>query len=479
MNAPIIAYRANMGVQTAAPFLNTYSLDFDGTDDRVQLSSDFVASGEFTLSFWMKPVAVTGNGNIFPIGTFPDNQNHVRLDQIGVIYLKVQAVLCLFNEGVVGGGDNNLVLNEWQHISFIRDSSNIITCYRNGAIFGATVTNSGTLTLNSIGRVIANTFGFQGGLDEIAFWNTDETANIATLSASPTEDLTSLSPTIWLRNGDNGSYKSPQWLLSNNENKDKVSNYSFEFDGISDYINIGNGISFEYTDAFSFSTWVKPLAKSGVKYLYSKYIGGKGILIYLNSSGSSGNNTLHFNLYNTVSGTPASRKWITTNVLALLSVNDWANIIITYDGSGLGSGISFYKNGIAQTVSVTYDNLQNNSIVNTEDAYLSSYNGTSSFLSGNQDEFSIFNTELSSGDALSIYNSGTPTTLPSGAVAHYKLGEEATFSGGVWTVPDAVGSNNGISNAMTIEDRIGEAPNSTDNALSYNMDLVDRVTDTP
>ena len=179
---------------------------------------------------------------------------------------------------------------------------------------------------------------------------------------------------------------------------------SFEFDGTDTYINIGNGISFEYTDAFSFSTWVKPLAKSGVKYLYSKYIGGKGILIYLNSSSSSGINTLHFNLYNTVSGTPSSRKWITTNVSGLLSVNDWANIIVTYDGSGLGSGISFYKNGIAQTVSVTYDNLQNNSIVNTEDAYLSSYNGASSFYSGLTSNFHIYNKALSSSEVLHNYN---------------------------------------------------------------------------
>ena len=32
---------------------------------------------------------------------------------------------------------------------------------------------------------------------------------------------------------------------------------------------------------------------------------------------------------------------------------------------------------------------------------------------------------------------------------------------------------------MTIEDRIGEAPNSTDNALSFNMESVDRTTDVP
>ena len=196
-------------------FTNTYSFVFDGVDDRIQLSSDFVASAEFTLSFWMKPVAVTGNGNIFPIGTFPDNQNHVRLAQIGVIYLKVQGVLCLFNEGVVGGGANNLVLNEWQHISFIRDSSNIITCYRNGAIFGATVTNSGTLTLNSIGRVIANTFGFQGGLDEIAFWDSDQTSNLSTIyNGGAPNDLASLSPLRWYRMGDSATWDGSDWTLA-------------------------------------------------------------------------------------------------------------------------------------------------------------------------------------------------------------------------------------------------------------------------
>jgi hypothetical protein len=40
-------------------------------------------------------------------------------------------------------------------------------------------------------------------------------------------------------------------------------------------------------------------------------------------------------------------------------------------------------------------------------------------------------------------------------------------------------SGGGISNAMTIQDRVGDAPNSENNALSYNMDEVDRVEDTP
>ena len=80
------------------------------------------------------------------------------------------------------------------------------------------------------------------------------------------------------------------------------------------------------------------------------------------------------------------------------------------------------------------------------------------------------------------------------------MGEDASFNGTNWTVPDQVGTNNGtsnamlvdalvgeapnysgggISNGMTIEDRIGSAPSSSNNAVSFNMDLIDRVEDTP
>lgn len=195
-------------------FTNTYSLDFDGVDNRVQLGSDFVASGEFTVSFWMKPAAAgSGNGKIYPIGTFPNNDNYVKLDQIGVMWLRLGGANAIFNEAVVGGGANNLVLDTWQHIAFIRDSSNVIRCYRNGSSFGGTATNSNTLTLNSFGRIITNTFGFEGGLDEISLFQTDETSNLSTLSTSPTVDLTSLNPLNWYRMGDDATYDGTNWTL--------------------------------------------------------------------------------------------------------------------------------------------------------------------------------------------------------------------------------------------------------------------------
>jgi len=197
-------------------FTNTYSFVFDGVDDRIQLASDFAESGTFTLSFWMKPTTVgSGNGKIYVIGTFPGNENYIKLDQAGVMWLRLGAANAIFNEAVAGGGSNNLVVDEWQHIAFIRDSSNVISCYRNGSSFGATVTNSNTLTLNSFGRIITNTFGFEGHLDEIAFWDSDQTSNLSTIyNGGAPNDLASLSPLRWYRMGDSATWDGSDWTLA-------------------------------------------------------------------------------------------------------------------------------------------------------------------------------------------------------------------------------------------------------------------------
>ena len=53
------------------------------------------------------------------------------------------------------------------------------------------------------------------------------------------------------------TYQPPQWLVPENNNTDKVGNYSFDFDGSADYIDIGNPAALQITGALTISCWVK------------------------------------------------------------------------------------------------------------------------------------------------------------------------------------------------------------------------------
>ena len=103
-------------------------------------------------------------------------------------------------------------------------------------------------------------------------------------------------------------------------------------------------------------------------------------------------------------------------------VGSWIHIAATYDGSGSSSGIKIYVNGVRE------DNANNNAgsyvAMQSNTGPFTIGSGFSYYANGNIDETAIFNSELSASDVTSIYNSGTPTTLPSGAVAHYKMGED-------------------------------------------------------
>ena len=437
-------------------FTNTYSLAFDGVDDRVELSSNFVASTEFTISFWMKPSTISGNGSPYVIGRFPLLfNNYIKLDQLGVIWILIDQTLVKFLEGTYGGGANNIVLNEWQNIIITRDSSNGLRCYRNGAAYGYSgtpITNSSTLTLNSIGRNYSNTYGFQGSLDEISFWNSDETANISTISTSPVVDLTSLNPVAWYRMGDNGTWKSPQWLIPNNENKTKFSNYSFEYDGVDDKITFSDITS---SGDFTVSFWAKPTAFN---------INGSSFVF-----GTESNNS---NFFKFVSATSIQMKivvastFIDTTGSNNVVLNQWQNIIITRDNSG---NFKMYRNGVQFGSTLTNANTLT---INSIGRVISSSFG----YAGSVDEFAYWNSVQ---EVATIYNSGVPTDISSLSPVGYWRSENSTFSTN-WTVTDnGSGSNDGTSANMTIEDRVGDASNSTSNALSLNMDEADRVEDVP
>jgi len=302
-----------------------------------------------------------------------------------------------------------------------------------------------------IGGKTSSLYLAYGSIDEASLFNSVLTSeNVTSIyNSGVPNDLSTLNPIAWYRMGDNGSYKSPQWLIPENSNKDKVSNYSFSFDGVDDYVELGSAVSF--ASEFTLSVWIKPNGFSNNQVILG--------------NGTSSNNWMRLSSASSITFKIASTSLSFADVGNNLVDGVWQHLLLYRDSS---NNVGIFRNGSAFSTTQS----------NTNTLSLSTFGKRGSIeYTGSIDEIAFWQSDKSS-DIATIYNSGTPTTLPSGAVAHYKMGEEATFSTN-WTVPDAVGSNNGTSANMTIEDRTGNASNSTSNAVSFNMTESDREEDVP
>ena len=480
-------------LSTIPSFINTYSLDFDGIDDYVDV-------GEIPPLF-----------KNFPIGTAKDNPwsasmwvkgstsgAFLQLPYVETNIVGARAFAFAFNGTYLyfGGKFANIKIREseplaggvtafsttdWNHILMTFDGVDYTALssyklYVNGALIPIELipVNITDFRIKSI--LIGGTqLPWLGKIDEVSLFDAELTTSSVTSiynGGKPT-DLTPLNPIAWYRNGDNGSYKSPQWLLPNNENKDKVSNYSFDFDGVDDYLNLGRITAIEGATNFSFSMWVYPTSYTGLKILFGKFASATDFFYAYT------NNVFGYVFWHIADGQTNYPRVSTTSRIDL---NTWGLLTFVYDGSLVGNlnKAKIYINGTLAITTTNAFQIPSSISLDTTDFYLAQRNGAlSTPMAGKIDEVSAYDYSLSASEVMDIYNGGTPTTLPIGAVAHYKMGEEATFSGGVWTVPDNVGSNTGTSANMTIEDRIGEAPSSENNAVSFNMDEVDRATDVP
>ena len=452
---------------TAAPFASTKSMAFDGVDDYIDCGNISALNGvtEATWMGWFKRSVPSGVHYIF--GTWGTGSTTKQFT-----VLQMASTITVYMANSVGTQKTmnqitySFSVDTWYHLAFVyneAEASNAdkMKVYVNGALQTNTKSGYALTTLNSstasfeIGKLGGYTANkFNGKIDEVAvFTSALSPTNISAIyNSGVPADLSSYSPTAWYRMGENGSWKSTQWLLPTNSNKDKVSNYSFEFDGVDDYIGIPT-IDLGTSQTISFWVYRNDSNNQGIA-IGDVNSGWVGIRVYMNRD------VLYFRVGTSI-----------INFGSILgSTQDvWTHICITRN---LGS-TSVYLNGVfnnTQTITDSTGGVEVDSIGGTT-AY-------SAFVDGKIDEVSFWDSELTSANVTTIYNSGEPTTLPSGAVAHYKMGEDATFSTN-WTVPDSVGSADGTSANMTIDDRVGEAPNSTSNSVSYNMVEADRETDVP
>ena len=183
--------------QSGNSFTNNFSLFFDGTDDHIDFST-ITYSGEFTFSFWVKPFDLSGAQINMLVGR-STSQDYVWLRGRGQARVSIGGSIIIFSETDESKKFNE---DEWQHMLITRDSSNNVSIFRNGVEFGTSSTLSGTFTTDRFAKG-GGTWFYKGGIDEIAIWTSDQSANAVKIyNLGEPDDLTTngiTSPTYWYR----------------------------------------------------------------------------------------------------------------------------------------------------------------------------------------------------------------------------------------------------------------------------------------
>ena len=212
-----------------------------------------------------------------------------------------------------------------------------------------------------------------------------------------------------------------QWRLPNNENKDKQSNYSMDFDSASsDYI-AATISALDNATALTFSGWFKKTINNVVGF--ESFVSSTDrIILYWWSD-----NNVYWSVRNGSASSTAS---------GVLTIYDWNHIVGTFDGAT--NTIKLYINGSLVDTETGQPSLTSANLSNNFHIGLSNGN---TYNNGQIDGVSIFDYALSQSQVTTLYGSsstgiGNPMSLSPKPVAYYPLGDQDAFNGANYLVPN-------------------------------------------
>jgi len=239
------------------------------------------------------------------------------------------------------------------------------------------------------------------------------------------------------------NYYNRQWRLPNawngtESNVNKQSNYSMDFDGSNDTINIGtslNSVLNGYSSSFTISCWINASDSSNRKGIISNYTGIGTYLDLINQSSTT------FKLQGGYHTTSASSGFVLRQNNTNLNINNWYNIVLVVSSGGASGSVDIYVNGSLDN-GIQYHNTTQ-SYTNTNNLYISTNLGyQGNFFNGKIDAVAIFDYPLSSSQVTTLYGSsstgiGNPMSLSPAPVAYYPLGDQDAFNGSNYLVPNS------------------------------------------
>ncbi len=401
-------------------------------------------------------------------------------------------------------------VNTWYHLAITQTNGGGIV-YINGQYNGAI--GARVPELDQIGNY-QNTIYFNGKLSNIAIWNTNlSSTDIEAIynNGSP-NDISSLNPTHWWKLNAQDTFDGSNWTIndygsgsndgtssgmtsanlvtSDLQQTSGYSPYALSFDGTNQEFDIPSVSTLElYNTDFTISFWCKVDANVTNPMFFEKYIGGGGWALYVF------NDILRF--YNGSAWTYVSGAFQT--VYAGL----WTNVTIV--GDLASTNLKCYING-SQVHSSTNSLIQ---IQNTNILTMAGSNGNAFSYAGELSNVAIWSgTALNAAQVTEVYNQGVPinlNTFSGNKPNHWwQLGSNSSFNSNSWTCLDEgiSASTNPLTSAVSTTNMsnddivdgvgysasglgtssieiVGDAPYSSANGISENMDVLDRTTDVP
>jgi len=499
---------------------SNYSMSFDGTN-YIDLgnSTQVQPVKEMSISAWINASSLSTYLGIVSCQYTSASYDGFSLRLSDTSSNKIQfAVKPIYGSTKSVNSTSTITTGQWYHLVVTYDGANI-KLYFNGSLESSTTmtenidyTDGSRNTL--IGSLYTSALYFNGQIDAVAIFNYAlSSSQVTTLYGSSSTGIgnpMTLNPVSFYQLGDKSVFNGANYLAPNiavqeadGDIATSYSPYALNFDSASsDYIDCGNdsSLQFQATDAFSVSAWININATtSGADFIVSNGLwntypySGWGLEI-------NGSNTIRFDL------TDDNVNQLTIDSSGLtLNTNTWYNVVFTYDGSNSATGMNFYLNGSLtsktifknQTLStITYTSINLN--IAARENGIRPWNGSLS-------NVSVWNAALTSAQVTEIYSEGLPQNLlnhsaVSSLVSWWQLGSNSSFNSSLnqWTCIDEKGTNTGESSQTFNEDAIvdgvgsyangvgtsglevvGSAFGSSANALSINMDVLDRTEDTP
>jgi len=196
------------GTASTPSFSNTKSIDLDGVDDYVDCGNgaSLQITGALTISAWVKTTNTSTAGIIVGKNGVSTGTRSYQMQ----IQSSGEATFVIFKSSGVSLVTGTTLVNDgnWHHVMGVNDGADL-KIYVDGILENTTIAGGGTI-LNgtsyfAIGRREANApqniSWYNGNIDEVAVWNSDQSSIASAIGSSPV-DLSTYSPVSWWRCGD-------------------------------------------------------------------------------------------------------------------------------------------------------------------------------------------------------------------------------------------------------------------------------------